>query len=87
MTNISNTAAPAPAPISIEQLVLLCAALEKQNRELATAVVALDSAIDTYTARIAELHADHDKTKEQLQQVIKKDEMKTALLKQLIQKH
>ena len=86
MTNITDSAAPAPAPISVEQLVLLCAALEKQNRELAVAVAMLDSTIDTYTARIAELHAEHDKTKEQLQQLIKKDEMKTALLKQLMKK-
>jgi hypothetical protein len=36
--------------------------------------------------RLVEIHADHEATKEKLNQVIKKDEMKTELLKQLMKK-
>jgi hypothetical protein len=41
---------------------------------------------DEYSKRIIEIHAEHNATEEKLKQITKKDEMKTALLKQFMQK-
>ena len=39
-----------------------------------------------YIARLIDIQAEHDETKEKLNQVTKKDEIKTALLKQMMKK-
>jgi len=39
-----------------------------------------------YIARLIEIQAEHDETKEKLNQITKKDEIKTALLKQMMKK-
>ena len=96
MTNIDNNApAQVPAPeLTQEQLLALYqhafAILHKQNRELKETVRQQDATIDAiwdvHGKRLTEMHKEHEATKEKLHQVTKKDEMKTALLKQLMQK-
>jgi hypothetical protein len=89
MTNIGNNPAPA-LPLnwmSPEQLVVM---LESKNNELRKRVKIMERAMqlayESHHARMAELYAEQDKMKESMNQLIKKDEMKTALLKQLMKK-
>jgi hypothetical protein len=91
MTNIGSNPAPAPAlPLnwmSPEQLVVM---LENENNQLRKRVKIMERAMqlayETHHARMAEMYAEQDKMKESMNQLIKKDEMKTALLKQLMKK-
>lgn len=100
--DINNNNAPAQAPeLTQEQLLALYqhafTIIEQQNRDLKTVVSqqkaiidvqrkTIDVIWDDHFKRINEIHKEHDATKEKLYQVTKKDEMKTALLKQLMQK-
>jgi hypothetical protein len=93
MTNINIINNNAPE-LTQEQLLALYqhafAILEQQNQELKQVIQQQKEQIDTiweiHTKRIIEIHAEHNATKEKLHQVTKKDEIKTALLKQLMQK-
>jgi hypothetical protein len=96
MTNIDiNTPAQAPAPeLTQEQLLTLYqhafAILEQQNQELNEVIQKQKEMIELICVdnakRLIEIHAEHEETKEKLHQVTKKDEMKTALIKQMMKK-
>lgn len=57
-----------------------------QNEMIETQNEAIELICADNAKRLIEIHAEHAATKEKLNQVIKKDEMKTALLKQMMQK-
>ena len=87
--NIDNSAQP---EFTQEQLLALYqyafSTLLKENKELKETIrikdMAMNSIYDIHASRLAEVIKEHDETKEKFYQVVKKDEMKTALLKQLI---
>ena len=88
MTNTAQV--PAPSPINwlfVEQLAIM---LENENNQLRQRVKIMERAMqlayESHHARMAELYAEQEKMKESMNQLIKKDEMKTALLKQLMKK-
>jgi hypothetical protein len=97
MTNIDNNA----PELTHEQLIALYqhafAILEQQISDLKETVTHQNEMIETQNEaielicadnakRLIEIHAEHNATKEKLNQAIKKDEMKTALLKQMMKK-
>jgi hypothetical protein len=94
MTNIDNNVPAQEPELTQEQLLALYqhafAILEQQNQELKEVIQhqkeQIDTIWDVHTKRLIEIHKEHDATKEKLNQVTKKDEMKTALLKQLMKK-
>lgn len=87
MTNIGNNNAP---ELTQEQLLALYqhafAILEQQNQELKKVIQHQKEQIDAIWDVHVKLHAEHDAIKDKLHQVTKKDEIKTALLKQIMNK-
>lgn len=94
---VLNSTFTAPELTQEQIIILYISVLEKQISDLKETVHKQNEMIETQNEaielicadnakRLIEIHAEHDATKEKLNQVIKKDEMKTALIKQIMQK-
>jgi pentose-5-phosphate-3-epimerase len=97
LTDETNSTVPAPGLTQEQLIVMYIAILEQQisdlketvshqNEMIETQNEAIELICDDNAKRLIEIHAEHNATKEKLNQAIKKDEMKTALLKQMMKK-
>ena len=91
--NENSSTAPAPHLTKDQILSLYKLVVEMMNEHIEELKEIINQHNETmkivrehYVARLIEIHAEHDATKEKLNQVIKKDEIKTALIKQMMKK-
>jgi hypothetical protein len=91
--NNSNNIKPEPHLTKDQILSLYKLVVEMMNEHIEELKETINQHNETmkivrehYVARLIEIHAEHEETKENLKQLIKKDEMKTALIKQMMKK-